>query len=141
MSSYGVSKPQGRAVTDKINQFLTSCVRLLTLQLNERMIHACWDDPHDVGLAEKWMRVLSSYGRNIEKCIAMTNQNQSDNSESHENERFEKLRSDIERRLSEYADRIGEAELARRVHARGFDPADLRLELLGQTKPESTDNG
>ena len=54
---------------------LRTSLWLVTMALNDRVMSTDWSDPEDVQHTDRLMKFLSAYGRNIEKCIAMTPEN------------------------------------------------------------------
>lgn len=119
------------------------CVRLtaLTLHLSDALEVIDWTDADELALADRSMRILSSYGRNIEKCLTMNNSHTHEEHAVVDPAEIERLQKDIQRRLREYAERVGPEELDRRVRARGFDPDRVRMELLGTDKPDPAERG
>ena len=119
-------------MTEEDKDSLVDSVGLLTLTLAERFMATPWDDPEAVAAADRLMRVLYAYGRNIEKCITMTENHRSKTSADSAGDDTEELRAALHRRLVRYANRLGKEELARRLRERGIEAGDSRLGLLGE---------
>lgn len=111
---------------------LRSSVKLLTLELSGRMFFTDWDSSGEVQHADRLMRVLSAYGRNIEKCIAMTEGIKTCETTTRDDDaEVERLRHTLYDQLVRYADRLGEEELARRLAQDIADAGTERVEILG----------
>ncbi|MEM9421172.1 MAG: hypothetical protein AAF986_01485 [Pseudomonadota bacterium] len=125
-------------MTDDDKDSLVESVSLLTLTLAERFMATPWDDPEAVAAADRLMRVLYAYGRNIEKCITMTEKHRSKAAADCTADDTEELREALYRRLVRYAGRLGREELANRLKERGLDQSGLRLDVLGENGSNPT---
>ena len=118
---------------------LLESVKVITLELSARALATDWSDPEQVSHADRLMRVLYSYGRNIEKCLAMSEKYHRNETAVDETADIKRLRDELERRLVRYAARLGKEELARRVAERDCLADDPRLGILvppGSTSSE-----
>lgn len=113
------------------SQALCDSVLLLTMELSGRALGTDWSDPSEVQHAERLMKVLSAYGRNIEKCIAMTESADTRDNSLDEQAEAERLRAALYHQLVRYADRLGPDELARRLELDRADAGTERVEILG----------
>ena len=116
-------------MTDREIALLVRSVGSLTVELSSLVLAVDWADSAQVIVADRWMKVLSSYGKNIEKCIAMTQK--IDTEKTPGTDKADEMRDELYRRLARYADRVGPEELARRLAARGVEVGPLRLDVLG----------
>lgn len=113
---------------------LVESVELLTLELSGRVMSVDWSVPEDVQHADRMMRVLTAYGRNIEKCLTMMKTyRQSENALDDEAAEAASLRAYLHRQLIRYAERLGPDELARRVERDRAEAGGPRVEILGET--------
>ena len=109
---------------------------MLTMELQDRLLGTDWSSPEEVQHADRLMRVLSAYGRNIEKCIAMTEDTQNrDDTTAADDAEAERLRGLLYDKLVRYADRLGEEELARRLE---LDRADAGTERVEVFRPQGS---
>lgn len=129
-------------LADESSAPLVLGLKCLTLKLSAKVLDTDWDCPEAVAHSDRLMKVLSAYGRNIEKCVAMTDK-------SHQNDPSDKdltdaeadrLRRELQRRLERYAQRLGDEELARRVAERERLSDDARLGILVPTGPNSSED-
>ncbi|MEM6648699.1 MAG: hypothetical protein AAF603_00450 [Pseudomonadota bacterium] len=104
----------------------------MTLTLSTRVLDTSWSDPDEVATADRLMRVLYAYGRNIEKCIAMTEKYCPDDQPHGTDDNTAAARDELHRRLVRYADRLGPEELARRLRERYAEKSPARLGILGE---------
>ncbi|MEM9899667.1 MAG: hypothetical protein AAF742_09855, partial [Pseudomonadota bacterium] len=103
----------------------------LTALLCEQAAHLArldWSDPEAVALAEKRGRIIQVHRTNVEKTIGM---NDHGSSSTDPNAPFdgdtEALKRELERRLLRHAEKLGKAELIRRLRARGIAPPPMDL--------------
>lgn len=113
---------------------LRNSLWLVTMQLNIRVLATDWSDPDDVQHSDRLMKLLSAYGRNIEKCIAMTPQHGASDTQDHEEQEAERLRASLHRELVRYANRLGPEELARRLELDRAEAGSERVEILGKER-------
>lgn len=97
-----------------------------------------WDDPEQVSLAEKRGRIIQVHRGNVEKTLGMDDRRHTPNPDDPFDGNTAALREELERRLLRHADALGQAELLRRVRARGVDPSSLGLVLPGEDGSEGT---
>lgn len=126
-------------MTDEDQEELLLSFTLVNLELSNKLLDTDWDDEKSVALSEKRQRVLSAYGRNIEKCIAMTNTYMPNDKADGSHPDIEALKDQLQRRLVRYAERLGREELSRRLRARGVDVDDPRMGVLGEAGSTSAD--
>ena len=107
----------------------------LTRAVGAAALRADWDDPDDVSLQDRRLRILNAYGRCVERCLKMTHDENEDLTPDQSID-IDALRADLYRRLARRADTIGADELARRLERQGIDPARLRLGGVAASGPD-----
>ena len=110
---------------------LRTALELLTRELITRVMATDWDIPEEVQQSDRIMRVLSSIGRNIEKCIAMTDQECPRENTAEEEAETQRLREELYNQLVRYADQLGEEELGRRLELDRAEAGSERVVILG----------
>ena len=103
-----------------------ACLRVLVAEQTAFLMRLDWTEADQVALAERRGRIIGTHRTNVEKTMAGTSERDSTPEDT------ERLRAELERRLLKHVDALGEAEVARRIRARGLDPADAGLVGLGE---------
>lgn len=109
-----------------------ACLRLLVAEQSAFLMGLDWGDPDRLALAERRGRIIGTHRTNVEKTVTGSEER----GPSYTPEDTERLRRELERRLVEHSARLGKAEVARRIRARGLDPADAGLVGLGAPGPD-----
>ncbi|WOI53988.1 hypothetical protein [Parvularcula sp. LCG005] len=115
-------------VADQLKDALVGSVIRMTTELCTEVTRTCWSDPDDVSLADRKMRILYAYERNVEKCLVMTEKYQSGSLKSPADDDEKRKLFD---QLVRYANRLGQDELARRLREDRPRERDIRLDPVG----------
>ena len=105
-----------------------ACLRLLVAEQSAFLMGLSWNEPDQVALAERRGRIIGTHRTNVEKTVTGSDAREP----SYTQEDTERLRRELERRLLRHVDALGREEAARRIRARGLDPADAGLGDLGE---------